>query len=67
MNYNIPVRLAKLRKHQVDIILELKKEGIVCYPSELSKFLNGIESSPKAGLVLSEADKIVSRWEHADT
>ena len=64
MNYNIPVRLAKLRKHQTDIILELKKRGIVVFQSQLSQYVNGIETTPKSELVLSEADKIVTRWEH---
>lgn len=64
MNYNIPVRLAKLRKHQKDIIVKLRKSGINVAQSEFSRYVNGIENPPKSELVLSEADKIVTRWEH---
>lgn len=63
MGYNLPVRLVKLRKKQVDIIRELKKRHIKVAESEFSRFINGIESTPKSELVLSEADKIVTEWE----
>lgn len=63
MKYNIPVRLAQLRKHQTDIIKELKKKGIKVAQAELSRYVNGVEDPPKSVLVLSEADKILKRWE----
>ena len=64
MNYDIPVRVLKLRKHQKDIIIKLRESGINVTQSEFSRYINGVESPPKADLVLSEADKIVSGWEH---
>lgn len=67
MRYNIPVRLAKLRKHQKDVIIKLRESGINVAQSEFSRYVNGIENPPKSELVLSEADKIISRWENDST
>ena len=64
MNYNIPVRLAQLGKHQKDIIIKLRKNGINVAQSEFSRYIHGVENPPKSVLVLSEADKIVTGWEH---
>ena len=52
MKYNIPVRLAQLQKKQIDLLHEIKKEGIPApydnlYPTELSKFIRGDENPPK--------------------
>jgi hypothetical protein len=64
LNYNIPVRLAQLRKHQTDIIKELRKRGIKVSQSEFSLWVNGVDDPPKSVLVLSEADKILTGWEN---
>ncbi len=61
--FNIIVRLAQLRKKQVDVLLELHEKGIKVNPTELSRFINGVESPPKSDLVLAEADKIIAEWE----
>lgn len=61
--YNIPVRLAKLHKKQVDVMRELKKRGIRVYQSQLSRYINGAENPPKSEIVLAEADKILTEWE----
>jgi hypothetical protein len=68
LEYNIPVRLAQLRnhqiiKHQTDIIRELRNRGIKVSQSEFSLWVNGVNDPPKAVLVLSEADKILTGWE----
>lgn len=61
--FNIIVRLAQLRKKQVDVLLELHEKGIKINPTELSRFINGVENPPKSDLVLAEADKIITEWE----
>lgn len=66
MNYNIPKRLFDLKKHQTDIIKELKARGIKVSQSEFSLFVNGVENPPRSEIVLSEADKIVTAWEAQD-
>ena len=65
MRYNIIERLEKLGKHQADIMRALAAEGIKVAQSEFSRYVNGVENPPKSELVLSEADKIVSKWEQA--
>lgn len=69
MNYNIPVRLAQLQKKQIDLLHEIRKEGIPApydsiYPTELSKFIRGDENPPKSDVILEMCDKILTRWEH---
>ena len=64
MNYNIPVRLAKLGKHQTEIIDILRSSGENITPAELSRYIRGKENPPKSERVLMESDKIVTEWEH---
>lgn len=66
MNYNIPVRLAKLHKHQTDIIKELRKRGIRVSQSEFSLWVNGVEDPPRSEGVMKAADEIVTEWEAED-
>lgn len=67
---NIPVRLAQLRKKQTDLLREIKERGIPApydhlYPSELSKFINGIENPPKSDAILEMCETILTEWEGA--
>ena len=41
-------RMAKLGLKQVDLILELRKRGIVVQPPEMSSILRGVNTYPKA-------------------
>lgn len=63
MNYNLPQRLDNIGKHHSDVIKELRTHGIKVAQSEFSRYVNGVEDPPKSELVLSESDKIVSKWE----
>jgi hypothetical protein len=68
LKYNIPVRLAQLRKKQIDLLHKIREEGIPApydciYPTELSKFIRGDENSPKADVILDMCDKILTGWE----
>ena len=56
-------RMAKLGLKQVDLILELRKRGIVVQPPEMSSILRGVNTYPKAKKVLAECEKIVSEYE----
>lgn len=66
MNYNIPVRLAKLGRHQTEIIDILRSSGENITPAEFSRYIRGKENPPKSERILTEADKIVEGWEHAN-
>lgn len=60
-------RMEKLGLKQVDMILELRKRGIVVQPSEMSSILRGINTYPKAKKVLIECDKVCTEIEsHSD-
>lgn len=63
MNYDIPVRLAKLGRHQTEIIDILRSSGENITPSELSLYIRGKADPPKSERILAETDKIVARWE----
>ena len=56
-------RMKTLGIKQVDLIVELRKRGIVVQPPELSSMLRGINTYPKSKRVLNECDKIVSERE----
>lgn len=67
-NYNIPVRLATLRKKQVDLLREIKRRGIPGpYKSlrtdELSRFVTGVSDPPKSDAILEMCDAILTEWE----
>lgn len=48
---------------QVDMILELRKRGIVVQPPEMSQILRGVNTSPKATRVLEMVKQILSNLE----
>ncbi|HVI43143.1 MAG TPA: hypothetical protein VM577_21250 [Anaerovoracaceae bacterium] len=52
-----------MKKTQVDLIKTLAKKEIKVSQSEMSQFVNGVLFTPKANLVLSESDKILTEWE----
>ncbi len=49
---------------QVDMILELRKRGIVVQPPEMSNILRGINTYPKAKKVINECKNIIAEFEH---
>lgn len=59
----IQERMKKLGIKQVDMILELRKRGIVVQPPEMSSILRGVYTYPKAKVVLDECDKILAEHE----
>lgn len=59
----IQKRMEKLGLKQVDMILELRKRGIVVQSPEISTILRGINTYPKAKKVLEECEKIVAEHE----
>lgn len=56
-------RMKKLGITQVDMILELRKRGIVVQPPEMSSILRGVNTYPKAEKVLAMCDTILSEKE----
>lgn len=56
-------RMGKLGLKQVDMILELRKRGIVVQPPEMSSILRGINTYPKAKKVLNECESIIAELE----
>lgn len=59
----IQERMKKLGIKQVDLILELRKRGIVVQPPEMSSIIRGVYTYPKANTVLKECDKILTERE----
>ena len=59
----IQERMKKLGIKQVDLILELRKRGIVVQPPEMSSIIREIYTYPKATVVLNECDKILTEYE----
>lgn len=63
MPYDIPVRLAKLRKKYVDVIRELRSRNITVNESQFSRYVNDIDRGPKSKQVLAETNLILMEWE----
>lgn len=59
----IQERMESLGIKQVDMILELRKRGIVVQPPEMSSIVRGICTYPKAKRVLDECDRILTDLE----
>ena len=59
----IQERMKKLGIKQVDLILELRKRGIVVQPPEMSSIIRGVYTCPKSKRVLDEVDKILTECE----
>ena len=60
---DIQERMKRVNLKQVDLILELKKRGIVVQPPEMSTILRGIYTYPKAKKILNECEKIIKEYE----
>lgn len=59
----IQERMKQLDIKQVDLIIELRKRGIVVQPPEMSSIIRGVNTYPKAKRVLDECDRILSESE----
>lgn len=59
----IQERMKHLDIKQVDLIIELRKRGIVVQPPEMSSIIRGVNTYPKAKRVLDECDRILSEYE----
>lgn len=60
---NVRSRMDKLGVKQVDMIVELRKRGIVVQPPMLSSILSGVYTYPKAKRILAECDIILDSME----
>lgn len=63
MMSQIQERMKQLDIKQVDLIIELRKRGIVVQPPEMSSIIRGVYTYPKAKRVLDECDRILSEYE----
>lgn len=63
MMSQIQERMKQLDIKQVDLIIELRKRGIVVQPPEMSSIIRGVNTYPKAKKVLDECDRILSEYE----
>lgn len=59
----VRARMDKLGIKQVDMIMELRKRGIVVQPPMLSSVLRGVYTYPKAKHILAECEKILDDLE----
>jgi hypothetical protein len=62
--YRIKIRLLELNKKQADLIPILAERGIKTNPWELSPAVNGKSLTPKAKMIVKEADRIITEWEN---
>lgn len=60
---HIQERMKTLGIKQVDLILELRKRGIVVQPPEMSSIIRGVYTYPKAKMVIDECNKILTERE----
>ena len=65
--YKIKERLANLGKSQVWLLKELRKQGVVIQPPQLSNIINGIYTYPKAKHIGDMCDKIIKEVERNAT
>lgn len=64
MRYEIKIRLVKLGRTCREVIRELNKRyGENVSTSEFSKYIAGVDFSPKCERSLKWADEIISEWE----
>jgi putative heme iron utilization protein len=63
--FDIKARLEKLKLSQAWMILRLHDKGVTVYQSQFSRYINGIERTPKAQRVLSMCNEILNEQEQA--
>jgi hypothetical protein len=63
LRYRIKIRLLELEKTQADLIPILATRGIKTNSAEVSNAVNGRLFTPKAKMIVEEADRIISKWE----
>lgn len=56
-------RMQKLNLKQVDMIMALRKRGIVVQPPEMSSIVRGVYTYPKANRVLEACNDILTEYE----
>lgn len=52
-------RMKEMGISQVEMILELQKQGIQVQPQEMSSILRGVSTYPKAKRVLAECERVL--------
>lgn len=57
-------RMKDMGISQVEMILELQKQGIRVQPQEMSSILRGVATYPKAKRVLAECEKVLDEREN---
>lgn len=63
MGKEIRERMGRLGLTQVNMMLELRKRGIVVQPPEMSQIIRGVNTYPKSKRVLEACDDILSKKE----
>ena len=63
MPYNIPARLAQLRKTRRDLWRELANRNLTVTYEYFTRLLSGEAATKTMDNLLSVADKIVTEWE----
>lgn len=58
--FQIRERMKALGVTQVRLIRELREQGIIVQPPEMSQILSGVNTYPKAGRVLDAVEQILS-------
>ena len=59
MMNEVKSRMKEMGISQVEMILELQKQGIQVQPQEMSSILRGVATYPKAKRVLAECEKVL--------
>ena len=61
---DIKSKMAELGMKQVDMIMELRKRGIVVQPPMMSSVLRGVYTYPKAKQILAVCEEIIKEREN---
>lgn len=61
---DIKSKMAELGMKQVDMIMELRKRGIVVQPPMMSSVLRGVYTYPKAKQILAVCEEILKEREN---
>lgn len=64
MMNEVKSRMKDMGISQVEMILELQKQGIRVQPQEMSSILRGVATYPKAKRVLAECEKVLDEREN---